>query len=112
MLSGIIGFGVFAYSIKSKADNIIDSAFDQMDNMQNGAFDQMDNMQNDVLDNMNKVYNGDIIMVRDFSGNCAPYINPKLDIFIEDDIDIAHDVQIREESNTLKDKYNTNKRSL
>ena len=28
---------------------------------------------------------------------------------LEDDIDIAHDVQIREESNTLKDKYNTNK---
>lgn len=41
-----------------------------------------------VLDNIKEVYIGSIIMVKDFIGNSVPYINPKLDICIEDDIDI------------------------
>jgi len=41
-----------------------------------------------VLDNIKEIYIGSIIMVKDYFGNCAPYINPKLDICIEDDIDL------------------------
>ena len=41
-----------------------------------------------VLDNMKEVYIGTIIMVKDSIGNAVPYINPKLDICIEEDIDI------------------------
>lgn len=93
MLSGIIGFGVFAYSIKSKADNIIDSAFDQMDNMQNGAFDQMDNMQNDVLDNMNNMQN-DIL-------NNMPTLSDDFD-------DKAQDIKDQYNQNVedMQDQYN------
>lgn len=41
-----------------------------------------------VLDNIKEVYIGTIIMVKDSIGNAVPYINPKLDICIEYDIDI------------------------
>jgi len=41
-----------------------------------------------VLDNIKEIYTGSIIMVKDSIGNSVPYINPKLDICIEDDIDI------------------------
>ena len=41
-----------------------------------------------VLDNIKEIYIGSIIMVKDSIGNCVPYINPKLDICIEDDINI------------------------
>ena len=41
-----------------------------------------------VIDNIKEVYIGMIIMVTDSIGNSVPYINPKLDICIEDDIDI------------------------
>ena len=37
-----------------------------------------------VLDNIKEIYTGSIIMVRDSIGNSVPYINPKLDICIED----------------------------
>ena len=48
-----------------------------------------------VLDNIKEIYIGSIIMVKDSFGACAPYINPKLDICIEDDINI----EITEEDN-------------
>ena len=41
-----------------------------------------------VLENTKEIYIGTIIMVKDSFGNCAPYINPKLDICIEEDIDL------------------------
>jgi len=41
-----------------------------------------------VLDNIKEIYTGSIIMVKDSIGNSVPYINQKLDICIEDDIDI------------------------
>lgn len=41
-----------------------------------------------VLDNIKEIYTGSIIMVKDSIGNAVPYINPKLDICIEEDIDI------------------------
>ena len=41
-----------------------------------------------VLNNIKEIYIGSIIMVKDYIGNSVPYINPKLDICIEDDINI------------------------
>ena len=41
-----------------------------------------------VLDNIKEIYIGSIIMVKDSIGNSVPYINPKLDICIEEDIGI------------------------
>ena len=44
-----------------------------------------------VIDNIKEIYIGSIIMVKDSIGNAVPYINPKLDICIEADIDIIED---------------------
>lgn len=41
-----------------------------------------------VLDNIKEIYTGSIIMVKDSIGNAIPYINPDLDICIEEEIDI------------------------
>lgn len=41
-----------------------------------------------VLDNIKDIYTGSIIMVKDSIGNPVPYINPKLDIHIDNDIDL------------------------
>ena len=51
-----------------------------------------------IFDNIKEIYIGSIIMVKDSIGNTVPYINPKLDICIEDDIDVKI---------TLEDKDNT-----
>ena len=54
-----------------------------------------------VLENIKEIYVGSIIMVKDSIGNAVPYINPKLDICIEDDIDI--EITEEDEDNTFEE---------
>ena len=54
-----------------------------------------------VLDNIKEIYTGSIIMVKDSMGNAVPYINPKLDICIEEDIDI--EITEEDNDNTLEE---------
>lgn len=54
-----------------------------------------------VLDNIKEIYIGSIIMVKDSIGNAVPYINPKLDICIDDDFDI--DMPDEDKDNTLEE---------
>ena len=41
-----------------------------------------------VLDNIKEIYIGSVIIVKDSNGNCAPYINPKINEYIDNDIEI------------------------